>query len=255
MSQTIAAAPRASAPPSATRAANADRRFYLIAAIVMLLSTAGGFRNFYLHGRNFMNLPIHPRILPFIVAHGLAMTGWVLVFLLQSALIQSGRRKLHLVIGPLACLFAALTVILGLIAASYSAHFNPIASAELGGARPFLATMYAEMLLFGTFVALGYFYRRKPAIHRPMMLLATVVIQSGALGRLPYIGDLAVRPLYAWTLDLLLGALLFFLQWAMSRKPNRPFLIGYAALALVAVVSVAIGHTSTWDRLASLVSP
>jgi hypothetical protein len=256
MSQTIAAAASpVPAPHIAARRAKSDRRFYLIAAILMLLCTAGGFRNFYLHGHNPAGAEITPRILPFVVLHGLAMTGWVILFLVQSLFIQTGRRKLHMAIGPLGSLFGVAAAIFGLIAATYSAHFNPHASDVFGGARVFLSTMYAEMLLFGAFVALGYFYRRKPDAHRPMMLLATVILQSGSLGRLPYVWDLAVAPLYARDLVLIFGALLFVLQWAMTSKPNLWFLKGHAATALVAVVSVAIGNTSAWNRLVSSFVP
>lgn len=259
MSETVAIPARASAPRTAdqiaARRAKSDRLFYLIAAVVMLLCTAGGFRNFYLHGRNSIGAEIAPRILPFVIVHGLAMTGWVILFLVQCLLIQTGRRKLHLAIGPLGSLFGVVAASLGLIAATYSVHFNPQASAVFGGARVFLSTMYAEMLLFGAFVALGYFYRRKPDAHRPMMLLATVVLQSGSLGRLPYVGDLAVRPLYAWDLVLILGALLFVFQWAITSKPNLWFLKGYAGIVLVAVVSVGIGNTSAWSQLVSWFVP
>jgi len=257
MSQTIAAGARTPvhAPHLAARRAASDRRFYVVAGVVMLLCTAGGFRNFYLHGHNPVGGEITPRILPFVVLHGLAMTAWVILFLVQSVFIQTGRRKLHMAIGPLGSLFGVAAAIFGLIAATYSAHFNPHASDVFGGARVFLSTMYAEMLLFGTFVALGYFYRRKPDAHRPMMLLATVILQSGSLGRLPYVGDLAVRPLYAWVLVLVFGALLFVLQWAMTAKPNLWFLKAYAATAVVAVVSVAIGNSAPWNHLVSSFVP
>ena len=67
---------------------------------MMLIFTAGGFRNFYLHGRAPWG-GMTSQIMPLIVAHGLAMSGWVVVFLVQSSLIVSGRRRLHVVIGPI----------------------------------------------------------------------------------------------------------------------------------------------------------
>ena len=59
----------------------------------------------------------------------------------------------------------------------------------------------------------------------------------------------------AWDLVLIFGALLFVLQWVMTSKPNLWFLKGHAATALVAVVSVAIGNTSAWNRLVSSFVP
>jgi hypothetical protein len=198
MAKPMTVATPVSAAQITERRFNPDRLFYGIAAGVMLIFTAGGFRNFYLHGRA-LSRGMTTQIVPLIVAHGLAMSGWVILFLLQSILILTGRRRLHLVIGPLGGVLAAAIVILGTTVASLSVHFSPQVYAGLGGPRPFLATMFAQMLSFGTLVGIGLVYRRRPEIHRPMMLLTTIVIQSGSLGRFPYIQNLAAfPPLYVW---------------------------------------------------------
>jgi len=196
------------------------------------------------------------QIMPLIVTHGLAMSGWVILFLLQSILILTGRRRLHLAIGPFGGVLAAAILILGTTVATLSAHFSPQIYAAMGGPRPFLATMFVQMLSFGTFVGLGLVFRRRPEIHRPMMLLATVVIQSGALGRFPYIEDLTeFPPLYVWGPVLLFGGLLFALQWGMSRRPNRWYLMGYAGMLMASLLSVAVGSTALWNRVISTLVP
>jgi hypothetical protein len=256
MGETMAVPSRASAAQiGARRFAKPDRLFYVIAASLMLIFTAEGFRNFYLHGRApWGNMTA--QIVPLIVAHGLAMSGWVILFLVQSVLIRTGRRKLHLVIGPLGGVLAAAIVILGATVAPLSAHFSPQVYATMGGARAFLATMWIQMLSFGTFVGIGLVYRRRPEIHRPMMLLATITIQSGALGRCPYIENIAaLPPLYVWGPVLLLGGLLFLLQWGMSRAANRWYLMGYAGMAIVALASVGIGSSAIWNRMVSAIVP
>ncbi len=156
----------------------------------MLIFTVGGFRNFYLHGKAPWG-EMTNQIIPLIIAHGLAMSGWVILFLVQSYFDTDWPRRLHMVIGRLGGVLAAAIVILGTIAAALSVHFSPQVYATLGGPRPFLATMFVQMLLFGTLVGIGLVYRCRPEIHRPMMLLATIVILSGAFGRFPYMEDLA----------------------------------------------------------------
>jgi hypothetical protein len=255
MAQTMTVATSASAAKIAERRINPDRLFYVVAAGMMLIFTAGGFRRFYLHGRAPWG-EMTNQIVPLVVAHGLAMTGWVLTFLLQSILILTGRRRLHMVIGPLGGVLAAAIVILGSTVAPLSVHFSPQIYAPLGGPRPFLAMMFVQMLSFGTFVGIGLVYRRKPEIHRPMMLLATIVIQSGALGRFPYIENLtAFPPLYVWGPVLLFGGLLFFLQWGMSRTLNRWYLMGYAGMVMASFISVGVGHTALWNRTFSAFIP
>jgi hypothetical protein len=54
--------------------------------------------------------------------------------------------------------------------------------------------MLSEMLLFGTLVTVGIVNRHRAEIHRPIMLLATIVILSGSLARIPYVLLLARKP-------------------------------------------------------------
>ncbi|HTP68175.1 MAG TPA: hypothetical protein VMJ35_04665, partial [Dongiaceae bacterium] len=99
-----------------------DQWFYVIAASLMLVFTAEGFRNFYLHARApWGNMTA--QIVLLVVAHGLAMSGWVLVFLMQCILIRTGRRRLHMAIGPLGGVLAGAIVILGATVAPLSVHF------------------------------------------------------------------------------------------------------------------------------------
>jgi hypothetical protein len=255
MAKPMTVATPVSAAQITKRRFNPDHLFYVIAAGVMLIFTAGGFRNFYLHGRAPWGV-MTTQIVPLVVAHGLAMSGWVILFLVQSILILTGRRRLHLVIGPLGGVLAAAIVILGAMVAPLSVRFSPQVYAALGGPRPFLATMFVQMLSFGTLVGIGLMYRRRPEIHRPMMLLATIVIQSGALGRFPYVQNLsALPPLYVWGPVLLFGGLLFVLQWGMSRTPNRWYLIGYAGMVMASFLSVAVGSTALWNRAVSTFVP
>jgi len=230
--------------------AKSDRLFYVVAAGLMLIFTAGGFRRFYLHGKAPWG-EMTSQIAPLIVAHGLAMSSWVILFLVQSTLILTGYRRVHMVVtGRVGAVLAPLIVVLGSTAAALSVHFRPEIYGPLGGPRSFLATMLIEMVSFGTLVAVGLAYRHRPEIHRPMMLLATIVILSGALGRFPYMEDLAFRsPLYVWGPVLLVGGLLFLLQWAMSRPANRWYLMGYAGTVIASFLSVVVGNSGLWNRM------
>ena len=241
--------PVAQARTAEGRFAKSDRLFYVVAAVLMLISTAGGFRRFYLHGKAPWG-EMTSQIGPLVVVHGIAMSSWVILFLVQSILILTGYRRVHMVVtGRVGAVLAPLIVVLGSLAAALSVHFRPEIYGPLGGPRAFLATMLIEMVLFGTLVGVGLLYRRRPEIHRPMMLLATIVILSGSLGRFPYIENLAFRPpLYVWGPSLLFGGFLFLLQWAMSRAANRPYLIGYAGMVIASFLSVVVGNSELWNR-------
>jgi hypothetical protein len=233
-----------------------DRPFYVIAAVTMLFVTAVGFRNFYLHGKGFGG-DITGEILALVVAHGLAMTGCVVLFLIQSLLISAGNRRLHMTIGPAGAVLAGAIVILGTAVALLSVHFNPPEYKELGGGKYFLALMLTEVVSFAILAGAGILYRRRPEIHRPMMLLATLQIMTGSLGRWPYAENLLAIsvPLYLYGPMLILGALFFLLQWGMNRAPNRWYAAGYAVIATACVVSVGLANSGLWNQLTASFVP
>jgi hypothetical protein len=151
---------------------------------------------------------------------------------------------------------AGAIVILGSATAILSTRHNPEGYQPLGGARFFLATMLGEMLAFGTLVAIAVIYRRRAEIHRPMMLLASLMIISGALGCCPYIADFAVMPpLFVLGPAPVLGALFLVLQWALIRAVSRWYALGYSAVVIASFIFIIVGHSSLWNQIAGAIVP
>ena len=235
----------------ALRALVSERLFYVIAGSLMLVATAVGFRAFLAHGKGFGGGEITRQIVPLVVVHGLAMLSWIVLFLVQSVFILKGNPRLHMRIGVGGAVLAGVMVPLGAVSAILSARYNPELYQYFGGPRFFLATMLGEMLSFGTLVSVAVIYRRRPEIHRPMMLLASLMIISGALGRCPYIGEFALMPpLYVLGPALALGALLLVLQLGMTRALNRWYAFGYAGMVIASCLFIVIGHSALWNRIA-----
>ena len=244
----VTAAPGLS--PGSRGSLQSERLFYGLAAAAVAMISAIGFRSFYLQGRGFGGNPLTAQIVPLILVHALAMSCWVVLFCVQSALVLAGKRRLHMALGLLGAFLALAMVCLGAAMGILSAHFNPWAYEMFGGARFFLVQMLTEILLFGVFVGIAIAQRRRPEIHRPMMLLGTVVILSGALARCPIICDLAATPpLYAYSPVLIFGALLFCLHWGMTRVASRWYLLGYAATMVTFLLSIPLGRSHMWHLL------
>ena len=240
----------------ALRALVSERLFYVIAGSLMLVATAVGFRAFLAHGKGFGGGEITRQIVPLVVIHGLAMLSWIVLFLVQSVFILKGNPRLHMRIGVGGAVLAGVMVPLGSVSAILSARYNPELYQYFGGPRFFLATMLGEMLSFGTLVSVAVIYRRRPEIHRPMMLLASLMIISGSLGRCPYIGEFALMPpLYVLGPALALGALLLVLQLGMTRALNRWYAFGYGAMVLASCLFIVIGHSALWNRIARAILP
>lgn len=116
--------------------------------------------------------------------------------------------------------------------------------------------MLGEMLAFGTLVVIAVVYRRRAEIHRPMMLLASLMIISGSLGRCPYIGDFALMPpLYVLGPVLVLGAVFLVLQWGMTRAVSRWYAFGYSAVVIASFIFIAVGHSSAWNQIVGTIVP
>jgi len=244
---------RSQAQNAALRALVSERLFYVIAGSLMLVATAVGFRGFLAHGKGFGGGEITRQIVPLVVVHGLAMFSWIVLFLVQSVLILKGNPRLHMRIGVGGAVLAGVMVILGSATAILSTRYNP-ASQLFGGPRFFLAIMLGEMLSFGVLVGVAIIYRRRPEIHRPMMLLASLMIISGSLGRCPCIGQFAIMPpLYVLGPALALGALFLVLQWGMTRALNRWYAVGYSVMVTASCIFIVIGHSAMWNQIAGAI--
>ena len=251
ISQTVI---RSQEQSAALRTLASERLFYVIAGSLMLVATAVGFRAFLAHGKGFGGGEITRQIVPLVVVHGLAMFGWIVLFFVQSVFILKGNPRLHMRIGVGGAVLAGVMVPLGSVSAILSARYNPELYQFFDGPRFFLAIMLGEMLSFGALVGVAIIYRRRPEIHRPMMLLASLMIISGSLGRCPYIGQFAIMPpLYVLGPALALGALFLVLHWGMTRALNRWYAVGYAAMVAASCILIVIGHTAMWNQIAAAI--
>jgi hypothetical protein len=256
MSSSSATAVALGAPVSRERS---ERIFYFIAGCLLLLIIAIGFQKFYLHGRASDGGPVTQKIVPLVVLHGVAMSAWIVLLIVQSSLIVSGNRKLHMSLGVGGVVLAAFLVIVGLATAIASVHYNPDGYKAIWGARRFLSLMLMNILGFGVLAGIGLKYRRRPELHRPMMFLATLFV-AGPAGffRIPSIsGPImgAVHSIFAtWIPMLMFGALLVVLKWIMTRSWDRYFATGYAGILLACVLQTFVANSAWWYRLAGLVT-
>ena len=104
---------------------NPVRLFYTVAASVMLVITLIGFQQFYLHGRAVGNREIPPRMFWLTVVHGVAMSAWIVLFLVQPLLIVSGNRRQHIMLGRMGAVLAAAIIIIGVTMAIESVRVTP----------------------------------------------------------------------------------------------------------------------------------
>ena len=119
----------------------------------------------------------------------------------------------------------------------------------------FLLIMFTELALFVTFVAIGVLKRKRPRVHRPMMVLASLAILSGATGRIAWVNS--IFGFHTWMSLFLpvvaLGALLLLVRSLMTRRLDREFAFGYADLSLATVVAARLAVTNVWGNWAETI--
>jgi len=176
---------------SETTIANHLRLFYLGAAVFLLIMMLIGFQQFFLYGKAYPGREIASSIRTLVVLHGISMTAWVMLFLIQALLIVRRKQHVHMMLGRIGAVIAACIFILGIQVAIEAIRISPT-GLMIWSLTPkqFMAVPIINMLIFASFVIAGILSRRQPYVHRPMMLLAMLSVFSAAISRIDAISDL-----------------------------------------------------------------
>lgn len=235
------------------------RWFYPAAGLVMLIFTVLGFQLFYFHGRSHPGREIPPPIRTLIIAHAVAMSAWILLFAAQPILVAQRNVRLHRAVGRVGAGIAAAVVVLGLMLGIQSARVTP-PEVILWGLPPakFMAVPVISILLFGVLVTAAVWKRRRPAVHRSLMFLATLVIIPAAVSRIDalsnlYAGTAWDRVFGPFFTTIIAGGVLVGLRCALSRSVDRWLVAGVAGFALTSALIMALARTAAWDSLAAAV--
>jgi hypothetical protein len=235
---------------------NPTQYLYSGVAFVLLLATALGFQQFYLHGRAYPGRELLPGARSIIIAHGVTMSAWILLFMVQPLLIAGKNRKLHMSLGKAGAVLAAAIVFFGLQVPVMVVRLGPEFPLWGLNRHQFMAIPIFSVLMFGIFVAIGVWYRFRPEIHRPMMLLATLSIIAAATDRitgLPQLYGMSIwgRVFGPYFPALVIGLAFFALKWAVTRKFDRPLAVGYLVLVTFGAFTMAVAPTSGWVSIAT----
>jgi hypothetical protein len=235
---------------------NPARFLYSTFAALLILITFLGFQQFYLKGAAYPNHPIAPGAKGVVIAHGVLMTGWMTLFLLQSLLIATRNRSVHMTLGLFGAVLAAAIVVVGWYTPIIAARAEPDVTIWGLDRRHFMAIPLFSIVTFGAFVALAVLFRRRAELHRPMMLLATLSVIAAPADRItgwpqlfgPTLAGHWFGPFFT---AILLGVAFLAARLVLNRKFDRPFAVGLVVLAVIFAATMQIAPTATWHRFAS----
>ena len=184
-----------------------ERHFHLGMSVALLVAVLVGFsRSFFL--RPFFPTWPSPQE-PIFYVHGAVFAGWFALLVVQAWLIGAKRVQVHRRLGYGGAVLGAGMVVLGFVA-SLAAARRP--TGFVGIPVPplqFLIIPVVDMLIFGSFLALGVLSRREPGVHKRWILLASISMITAAVARWPgvvgasplvffFLADLFLVPLVVW---------------------------------------------------------
>jgi hypothetical protein len=232
-----------------------DRFFYTAAGAIFLVLTVIGFEQYIFHGRHSDGSPIAPVMLAIVVAHSSAIFAWFVMFFVQSLLISTHNRRVHMTLGWGVVAIAALIAVTGPLVAFRSIRVAPEQVIFDWPGPQFLLVMYTEIALFAVFVTMGVLNRKRPRIHRPMMLMASLVILSGATARIALVGSIFGYHHWVGIFGpvVSLAALLLVVRATMTRSFDRQFAMGLAVFVVVTLIAGRLAVTNVWVDWAGMI--
>lgn len=205
-----------------------DRYFYFFLSLLVAAIVVAGFSQTVDRGL-FHAAPPRPVLL---WIHGAAFSGWVVFFILQSALVRVRKVSLHRNLGWFGAALEAVMVMVGTVVAVVMGRFDAL---QIHRPDPaFLSIPFFDMLAFGTLFGLAILWRGKPEMHRRFMVLATCELVGAAFARFDYVFTHAVFYLCVDAL-MLLGVARDLL---VDRRIHKVYLYGIPALVIGQSVAI-----------------
>ncbi len=220
-----------------------DRIFFSAMVGLMLATVVLGFAHTYFLA-GFFSAPLRSRILHI---HGAVFLSWMLLLFTQTTLVAAHRVDIHRGLGMAGFFLAPLVVILGVLAAGDAlAHLGPHPSSMF---LSFSITPFTDMFIFGVLAGSALYARRSPAVHKRLILMATISMMRAAIFRwpFPFVFHNQIKAIFISYIFVLL--LIVYDLWA-TQKVQRATAWAAALLLAVHIVRIPVGQTNAWQGFA-----
>ena len=160
-------------------------RFYVGAAVFVILLNVAGFAPSLIDQSRRVAPPTW-----LVTAHGALAGAWLLFFLVQATLVATRRTAIHRRLGVAGLFIASAMIAVGSLTVielnrrGYDLSGDLARAAFAPGSPPLAREEFAALMLppllgfanFGIMTGLGLAFRRRPAVHKRLMLLALGVL-------------------------------------------------------------------------------
>jgi hypothetical protein len=226
-----------------------DNNLYKLAAVLFPLVVLVGYFKTYYFSAFFDGPSVANKLVHF---HGLVMSLWVIYFAAQIALVRTKNLKLHMTMGMVGVALAVLVVIVGM-ATAYDAQL--VRGSAPPGVNPhaFFFLPAGDMALFVLFFAAAIYYRKRPAAHKPLMLLTAINFMPAALFRVsPVPPELTL--FWAFGIPAVIAMACFGWHTLKTGKFNRVYAAGVAVVVAMVPLRFVVPDSGPWLRFVALLA-
>ncbi len=228
------------------RPVHPDRIFFpLMCAVVLLVTWLGFAKTYYAAG--MIHAPLPSRI---IHIHAIVFTLWLLTLIVQTALVSARKVQVHRRLGLWGFGLASVMLVVGILAATDALRRGMSPPGSGLDAKVFYVVPMTAIAVFAVLIAWAYAARRRPVEHKRLILFATIMLLSAAVGRFPYtitpMGPLAMSLIF-----LVLPAMVVAYDLVTLKKVHRVSLICFLILAVETIGRIPLGQTPFWIKFAT----
>lgn len=222
-----------------------ERWFYIGMSIALVITVFAGFAPTYYLRPYFNTAPL----MPLLHLHGFVFTSWLVLFVTQTTLVAAHRTDIHRRLGVAGGVIAVLMVLLGVTTALVRANQG---ATPLPGISPlsFLVVPLADMFVFSILVGAGFYFRRRPDVHKRLMLLATISILAAAIARLPFAIMRAGPPAFFGLTDVFVLACVLY-DLVTLRRIHRATALAGLFIVASQPLRLMLGGTHAWLSFAA----
>lgn len=222
----------------------ADRRFFTAMSLAAAITVFAGFAPTYFLKSAFGT----PALSPLVHVHGLLFTSWIVLFVVQTSLIAVKRTHIHRRLGVLGGLLAITMIVVGFLTAVAAAR-RGVSPPGSPPALQFLVIPLGDILVFASLVGTGLFFRRRPQIHKRLLMLATISLLTAAIARLPHVGPLGPLAFFGLT-DVFIVVCLVYDRVVRGRI-HPAFIWGGLLIVLSQPLRLLLAGTDVWLAFAT----
>jgi hypothetical protein len=231
-----------SSPHASSRAL--DRVFFTAMILVLWAIILFGFaKTYFLAG--MVRAPL-PNLL--IHLHGAAYTLWMILLLVQTTLISTGKIKIHRTLGMITFGLAVLMVVLGVLS-GIDAMRRGVAPLGLD-AQTFAVISLSDMVCFSGLVLFAYRTRFQAELHKRFILISSFALMGAGVGRWP-IHILQTHPPLQIIVPACLVLVLAGFDLLQLHRVSKATIFGGGGLLVVHLVRVPIGLSPAWHAFTS----